>query len=216
MNKTVLRYFYFLLGVVINSFGVALITKGALGTSPISSVPYVLSLKFSSLSFGMTTFIINMGFIALQVLLLKKEFQPVQFLQIAVNLLFSVFIDISMALLGFFQPEPIWLRLITLVAGCWVLALGICIEVAPDILFVPGEGAVHAIARVSKKKFGSVKICFDVTLFVTAGVLSFVFFGGLNGLGIGTIISALVVGKFVNILNGHLSFLGAIRGLAAQ
>ena len=42
-NKTV-RYLFFVIGVMINSFGVALITKAALGTSPISSVPYVLSL----------------------------------------------------------------------------------------------------------------------------------------------------------------------------
>ena len=48
------KWFYFIIGVLINSFGIALITKGALGTSPISSVPYVLSLQFPSFSFGMT------------------------------------------------------------------------------------------------------------------------------------------------------------------
>ena len=47
MNKTILRYFYFLLGLFINSFGIAFITKSALGTSQISSVPYVLSLYFT-------------------------------------------------------------------------------------------------------------------------------------------------------------------------
>ena len=41
------RYILFFIGVFINSFGISVITKADLGTSPISSVPYVLSLNFS-------------------------------------------------------------------------------------------------------------------------------------------------------------------------
>ena len=40
------RYIIFFIGLYINSLGVALITKASLGTSPISSIPYVLSLNF--------------------------------------------------------------------------------------------------------------------------------------------------------------------------
>lgn len=46
MNNMPQRLAFFALGVVINSFGVALITLGNLGTSAISSVPYVCSLQF--------------------------------------------------------------------------------------------------------------------------------------------------------------------------
>lgn len=74
MNKTILRYFYFLLGLFINSFGIAFITKSALGTSQISSVPYVFSLYFTHISFGMMTFIFNMIFIIIQIIILKKIF----------------------------------------------------------------------------------------------------------------------------------------------
>ena len=45
MNK-LKRYIIFLIGLFINSLGVSLITKANLGTSPISSIPYVLSLNF--------------------------------------------------------------------------------------------------------------------------------------------------------------------------
>ena len=83
------RYGFFVLGVAINSFGVAFITKSALGTSQISSVPYVLSLWQPSMSFGMTTFLFNMLFILTQIVLLKRDFHPIQFLQIAVNLLLA-------------------------------------------------------------------------------------------------------------------------------
>lgn len=210
------RYGFFILGVAINSFGVAFITKSALGTSQISSVPYVLSLWNPNISFGMFTFLFNMLFILGQVLLLRREFQPLQFLQIAVNVLFSGLIDVSMALLGFFQPETLPVRLISLLAGCLILAVGITIEVAPDTLVVPGEGIVRALSRVTGKPFGTMKVYFDVTLIVIAVALSFLFFGRLNGIGIGTVISALTVGKFVNIVERHFPLLPYIRSLKEQ
>lgn len=79
-KNILLRYFWFAAGVVINSFGIVFITKSALGTSPISSVPYVISLRFSDLSFGVTTFILNMLFILGQILLLlPASFIPFSF-----------------------------------------------------------------------------------------------------------------------------------------
>ena len=216
MKQILKRYLYFILGVAINSFGVAFITKSALGTSQISSVPYVLSLRFPSVSFGMTTFFVNLLFILIQAVLLKKNFQPVQFLQVAVNVLFSVLIDVSMTLLSFFQPEAFGLRIVSLLAGCVILAVGISIEVAPDVLVVPGEGAVRAISQTTGLKFGSVKVYFDVSLIVIASALSFLFFGRLNGVGLGTVLSALTMGKIVNIVNLHLPAVRKIRDLAAS
>lgn len=216
MKRLTLRYVFFVLGVAINSFGVAFITKSALGTSQISSIPYVLSLRFTGLSFGVCTFLFNMLFILGQVVLLKKAFRPIQLLQIAVNVLFSAMIDVSMAALWFFQPGSLPVRLGSLVVGCVILAVGISIEVAPDTLVVPGEGIVRAISQVSGKRFGTVKVYFDVTLIVIAVALSLLFFGKLNGIGVGTAVSALTVGKFVNIVDRHFPLLSYIRTLKDQ
>lgn len=216
MKRLTLRYAFFVLGVAINSFGVAFITKSALGTSQISSVPYVLSLRFSGLSFGMWTFLFNMLLILGQVAVLKREFRPIQFLQIAVNVLFSSLIDVSMAALWFFQPESVPVRLVSLLVGCMILAAGISIEVTPDTLMVPGEGIVRAISRRSGKRFGTVKVYFDVALIAVAVVLSLVFFGKLSGIGVGTVISALTVGKFVNVIDRHFPLLAYIRLLKEQ
>ena len=213
LNK---RYFFFILGLIINSFGVAFITKSALGTSQISSIPYVLSLKFTNLSFGQTTFIFNMLFILIQLLILKKDFRPIQFLQIAANILFSSFIDVSMTLLSGLNPQTIPLRSLSLLVGCAILAVGISVEVAPDVIKVPGEGIVHAISRVSGMEFGKVKIRFDVTLIIIAIVLSFLFFQRLNGVGLGTIVSAILIGPMISFVNRHLPGIEKIRGLAGQ
>ena len=216
MSTLIKRYFFFILGLIINSFGVAFITKSALGTSQISSIPYVLSLKFTNLSFGQTTFIFNMLFILIQLLILKKDFRPIQFLQIAANILFSSFIDISMTLLTGLNPQTIPLRTLSLLVGCAILAVGISVEVAPDVIKVPGEGIVHAMARVSGMEFGKVKIRFDVTLIIIAIVLSFLFFQRLNGVGLGTIVSAILIGPMISFVNRHLPGIEKIRGLAGQ
>ena len=214
-----LRYFFFALGIFINSFGVAFVTKSDLGTSQISSVPYVLSLAFPDYTFGMTTFIFNVLFIIIQIFILRRDFHPIQFLQVFANILFSFFIDVSMNWLAFFQPETFIAKFISLIIGCMILAIGICIEVAPNVIVVPGEGVVRVLAlaiaiKKPKVKFGTIKIYFDVTLIIIACILSFIFFGELNGIGLGTIVSALIVGRFINLVNRHFKFLRHIRALA--
>ena len=67
------RYLIFLVGLFISSLGVSLVTKANLGTSPISSIPYVLSLNFS-LTLGNFTIIFSLFLIALQLMILRKDF----------------------------------------------------------------------------------------------------------------------------------------------
>ena len=157
----------------------------------------------------------NLLFIAAQVVLRGRNFPPIQFLQIVVNLVFSAFIDVGMKLLWWFEPDFLPVKLVALVLGCAVLGCGISIEVAPDALLVPGEGVVGAITDRLHKRFGSVKVVFDVTLVAIALGLSFLFFHGINGLGLGTVVSALIVGRFVNLCNAHLPLIARIRLLRA-
>ncbi len=212
-RRLALRYLFFVLGVVVNSFGIAVITKAALGTSPISSVAYVLDLAFPP-TLGEFTFVINMLFILGQVALLRRDFQPVQVLQIAVNLVFSALIDVSMSLLADFAPQGPVEQFAALVAGCAILAFGVAVEVAPNVVVVPGEGAVRAISAVTTRPFGSCKVAFDVSLVTIALVLSLLFFGGVRGLGLGTVVSALLVGRIVNIVNRRVPFVARIAALS--
>ena len=216
MSRQIERLAWFAAGILINSFGIVLITKGALGTSQISSIPYVLSLQMPSISFGMFSFIMNMVYIVLQALLLRKQFKPFQLLQIVVNVVFSASIDVFMAMLSFYAPQQLFTRVLSAIAGCIVLAFGISVEVAPDLIMVPGEGIVAAISKVSGWRFGSVKVVFDVTLILIAALLSWLFFGDLVGVGVGTLLSAVSVGQFVNLINRHVPLLQHIRALAEE
>lgn len=212
-----LRYLWFIVGVLVNSFGIALITKAALGTSPISSVAYVLSLALP-LTIGQFTFIMNMVFIALQPVLLRREYRPIQVLQIAVNVVFSAFLDVSMGMLSWLDPTTLPAQLAALLVGCAILGVGVAVEVAPDVLMVPGEGLVRAIYIVVSRRFGSarfgtIKNLFDTSLMLIAVVLSLAFFGYLNGIGVGTVIAALLVGRIVNLTNDHLPLIPYIKKL---
>ena len=216
MSRQIERLVWFSAGILINSFGIVLITKGALGTSQISSIPYVLSLQLPSISFGMFSFIMNMVYIVLQALLLRRQFKPIQLLQIVVNVVFSASIDVFMAMLSFYAPQQLFTRVLSAVAGCIVLAFGISVEVAPDLIMVPGEGIVAAISKVSGRRFGSVKVVFDVALILIAALLSWLFFGNIVGVGVGTLLSAVSVGQFVNLINRHVPLLQHIRALAKE
>ncbi|MBT1170363.1 DUF6198 family protein [Bifidobacterium sp. SO4] len=200
-----------LAGLAIESFGIALITKSNLGTSPISSIAWVVTLRFPWISFGVTTFAMNAIFVAIEILLLRRDFHPVQYLQLAVTFWFAATLDVSMMLLTWFSPAEWWLRGIGLLLGTALLAFGICMEVSPKLIMVPGEGIVRAFSMVTKVRFGTVKVCFDISLIVIAGVLSFLFFGRLNGLGIGTIIAAAITGLIVNFFNRHIRFVSSVE-----
>jgi uncharacterized membrane protein YczE len=189
----VLRYIIFVLGLFVMALGISLITKASLGTSPISSIPYVLSFRFN-LTFGQLTFILNMGFILLELLLLKKDFQKKQYFQIIVAVLFSFFVDVSMGILSPLHPERYFKKIIFLLIGCAMLALGTRVQIMMNVIINSGEGIVKAIAFKTGLEFGTIKILFDCTLVSIALAASFAFLGEVRGIREGTFVSALMVG----------------------
>lgn len=207
MNKNKLkRYILFLVGLFVNALGVSLVTKANLGTSPISSIPYVLSLKFP-LTLGNFTIIFSVFLIVLQILILRKNFKTENILQIPVSIAFGYFIDLTMNMLFWVKPEMYVLKLVALVAGCIVLGFGVYLEVLADVVMLPGESFVRAIVQTWNTNFGTTKIIFDSSMTVIAGVLSFIFFGKLNGVREGTIVAALLVGFIARLFGKYLGFI---------
>ena len=207
------QYLWFAAGIALNAVGVAIITKASLGTSPITSVVYVLSLRFAP-SLGTFTIGMNLILVALQALLLRKNFPPFQLLQIVVSILFGLLIDLCMKLFAWLNPVSIVSRAAALLIGCAVLAFGIAIELAANVLTVPGEGMVKVIATVTGAQTGIVKTLFDCTLVAIAAVCSLIFFRAIRGLGVGTVVSAVLVGQLVNLYNRHIGLISSIKALS--
>ena len=200
------RYLIFLLGLFVNSLGVSLITKANLGTSPISSIPYVLSLNFP-FTLGNFTIFFSIFLIVLQLIILRKNFKLEHILQIPVSIIFGYFIDLTMILFFWVNPEAYIMKIVYLLIGCLILGVGVYMEVLADVVMLPGESFVRAIVLTWKTNFGTTKICFDVSMSVIAAVLSFVFAGRLAGVREGTVIAALLVGFIARLIGKKLVFL---------
>ena len=82
------------IGLFIMSFGVGLSIRADLGTSPVSSIPYVLNI-ITELSVGTTTIIVNVIIVLSQIVLLRKRFRPLQLLQIPVCIAFGLLCDLA-------------------------------------------------------------------------------------------------------------------------
>ena len=199
------RYLIFLVGLFVNSLGVSLITKANLGTSPISSIPYVLSLNFP-FTLGNFTIFFSIFLIVLQLIILRKNFKLEHILQIPVSIVFGYFIDLTMLLFYWVNPEMYVMKIVYLLIGCLILGFGVYMEVLADVVMLPGESFVRAIVLTWKTNFGTTKICFDVSMAVIAAVLSFVFAGRLDGVREGTVIAALLVGFIARLFGKKFAF----------
>lgn len=190
------RWILFVLGVWIMTIGIGLSVHAGLGTSPISTVPAAVTGSIP-LSFGVITILMNLVFIAVQAVLLRRRFHPINLLQIPVAVLFGWMCDVSLGMTAFLQPEGYLQQWLLVILGALVVALGVFIEVLPRILYVPGEGVVAAIATVSGWRFGTVKQCVDWFLVIVAVILSFALAGELQGAREGTVFAAFAVGGLV-------------------
>lgn len=200
------RWFIFICGLFFVAFGISCAVKSMLGTAPISSTPYILSLRYA-VSLGTFTFIINMIFLLGQLLILRRQFQYIQLLQIPITAIFGCFIDFAMFLLTMVTPELYISKFIAMLAGAGFIGLGVALEIIGNVVVLPGEGIVKAIACHWHFDFGNTKTCFDTSIVLLAAFLSWTYFGEVYGIREGTLISAVITGFIARFFINHLSYL---------
>ena len=199
------RYLLLLVGLSIMAFGVAFSIKASLGTSPISSVPYVVSL-FTPLTVGTATITMHCVFILLQILILRKNYHPIQLMQLPVAFFFGYLTDFGVWAVQGISCNTYWQQWIVCIVSILLVAVGVSFEVKAGVVVLAGEGVVLAICKVLPKvKFGYMKVGFDVTLVVIACILSIVFTGRLQGVREGTVAAALLVGLIAKQLGKLLA-----------
>ena len=190
------RWFVFLLSLFFMGNGIAMVTNAQLGTTPISSVPYVVAEIFG-FSMGAGTFIINALMLLAQIPLLGKTFRPRQFLQLPCVFIFSIFIDLGMWLTHSLIPETWPLCMGMTLLGCAIMAFGIMLEITSNTMVIPGEGFVLALAYRTRLPFGNLKVINDVTLVMFAALLGWLYLDGIEGLREGTIATAFLTGTII-------------------
>lgn len=191
----------FMFSLLLAGMGISLIALSDLGASAVSSPAYVLSLIFPALPFGTFTFIFNLSYVILQVLLLRKEFPKSQYLQLIVVPLAGVFIDLGTQLFGGINPSTYFGQFLMLLIGIAILSFGITIQIRANAITNPAEGIVKALSIKTDKEFGTLKSRFDIFLVVSAIAMSLLAFGNIQGVREGTVLAAILVGPMINVFN---------------
>lgn len=205
-KETIKRYILFIISLFFAALGVAITKHGELGVSPISSIPNVMSSRIDSLSLGMWLIIWNCILIVGQILILKKDFQPVQLLQIPLSFLFGIFTDFGMWCMSYVPVPHYGARILLVLGGIATLGFGISLSVIANVIMNSGEAFVKAIADKSGINFGNIKIGFDVGCVVLSVILSLILFNGrIVGTREGTILTALLTGLIVNFFVKRIS-----------
>lgn len=218
MKQRVMRTAVYILGMLILAAGLTLNTKTGFGTSAIISVPFTVS-EIWQLNFGNVTFVAYIFFVSAQLALrytaAKRDRTPIprrqmllDVMQLPISLIFTRvmnFISAAVPVLSAAYPDSF---LGSLVGRITVLLIavafvGIGAAMTLNMRFVPnpGDGIVQAISDFSGKPVGLVKNIFDLSCVAASLVLGFVFTGRLVGIGLGTVVAALGVGRVIALFN---------------
>ena len=198
-KRFILRLLIFCAGLVILSLGIDLNTKTQLGISPINSVPFNVH-KLTGLPLWVCVYAFYMVFILMQWLLLKKDFHPIQFLQIGTSFVCSIliqFFDDRLPLLT--TPVSQYLVLVLAVV---LTAIGSAVTAGMHLTPNPGEGAAAAIGTAMKKDFALGKNVLDLGCVVLSVAITLIFTRKIMNIGIGTLVSMLFTGRVVKLFAG--------------
>ena len=222
-KSSVYRGIFYVTGLLILALGIILNTKSGLGVSPIISVSYSIS-TILDVNFGNMTFVLYTVFVIIEMILhtirnhkeYKKEGKALEpaikkslplmlgmdFLQLPLSLVFTRFMN----LFSTWIPAPshgFASQLLVLAGGIICTGIGAAMSLNMRIIPNPGDGIVQAIADCIHKPVGFTKNCFDfLNICITISV-GLIFAHKLIGVGIGTVVAVLGVGRVIALFN-HL------------
>lgn len=198
------RFISYIAGIVLLSLGSVMAIKAGLGVSPITTLPYAISM-ISSISVGMASAILFTVYVLIQILLLKRDFKPIQTLQILFAILYGQIVNLFNSIINF-NSDKFIINLPIFLISLVFTAIGITLTINANLVPVAPDGLTQAIAKRFNKPFGKIKVCFDATIVIVAIIVLILSGKSIAGIGIGTVISALATGilvdKFSNILKG--------------
>jgi len=202
LKQVIKNYALFLIGLFIASMGVALSAKAGLGTSPVASVPYSVSLVNHTLTFGWWLNMWSVLQIAVQIALLRKKCKPVEIIiQTVLAFVYGYLTDFSCKLISGLQANTYIMQFALMILSCFVLGFGIWIQFKGGVAMLPGEAMNRAISEVTGKKYENIKIFFDVLYIIVAAAICFIFIGKLEGVREGSIIAAVLIGNIIKLYN---------------
>lgn len=176
----------------------SLSTKASLGVSPISSVPFTLSLIPDTLTFGMWTFLFNIALVLGGIAVMRRDYKPFYALCVPFVIVFSYLCDVFLVVFEGVNPDDYILQWCVEAISIILLAFGISLSIASSISMLPGDFFVRFLSVTRGWNFGHTKIVFDFTCIVTSVAISLLFLPEISGIREGTIVFIIAVGPLIN------------------
>ena len=199
-TSVLVRFLVYVMGFLIMTLGIAVSVKSNLGVSPVSSIPYTVTCVWG-IEMGKATILFHIGLVLLQIIILRRAFQLKNLLQVPVGVLFGYLTTFSNYLMTFLpDPGNIYIQLGMMIVSAVLIAIGIFFYVPMDLVPLAGEGAMLAIAKVTKKPFSTIKLIFDISMVVISLITCVLLIHSLGSVGLGTIIAAVLVGSSLKLI----------------
>lgn len=199
MKKYILRFAIYLIGLFLTAFGTVITTFSNLGVACVTCLAKTIA-DLSNITLGTSLSLLYIIFVFIQLLILKKEFTILNFLQTLSGIVFGFFTDIILFFINI-NPSNLAMELTTLILGLFIIAIGVSFTISTNLVPSSPDGLVQIISLKTHKKFGNIKTIFDLTLVILSLSLSLTFMKSLGSFNVATIISALFLGKFINVVN---------------
>ena len=195
-----MRWVIYLVGMISLTAGLTLNTKTGLGASAIVSVAHTISLC-TGFTLGNITLVTYVLFIAAQFVLKGSKRNWLDLLQLVVSVVFTRVLDFMKAAVTYQSGQSLVSDLLLLVLSIVLTGTGAAMVLSMELVPNPADGIVNAISMRSGKEVGICKSCFDIVNVAVALLIGLFNGNALMGIGIGTVISMLCIGRYISIFN---------------
>lgn len=193
----------YILGLILLGLGTAFMEYSDFGLNMVVAPAYILHVKISQFlpffSFGMSGYVLQ-AFLLLALCLVLKKFKPIFLVSFATAVLYGIILDACIWLFRFMPEALLYMRIISFLIGIVISSLGLAFlfrsYVPPEVY----DLSVREITKHYNLKLNRVKTTYDCVSLLFAIILSLALFGLQKpiGIGIGTVICALVNGTLIN------------------
>lgn len=188
--------------ITINSLGVVLMLYSGSGISAISSVPFAFAEGFPRLTLGTWTYIFQ-GLLVLSLMLLRKSFVPQYLFSFVVGFAFGEMLDVQERWVHLLPDGLSW-RVLYFIVSYLLISFGIALSNRCALPIIPTDLFPRELVQITGVGYPKIKISFDIICLAVTAVMTELFLGHLEGLGLGTILAAFTMGKAVGAMGSWL------------
>ena len=205
-KKLVIRLAAYIAGLLILAFGLTMNVMTGLGVSPIISVAYASS-EITGIAFADATFLLYALFVIAELLIhaYLRRLTRLQLIkdvaQLPLSLLFTRFMALFQSILPDLSSSPMAVRLLALLLAIIATGIGAASTLSMRLIPNPGDGIVQAFADLLSIQVGTMKNIIDGVNVCISLMLGLLFLSRISGIGAGTVLSFLGVGRVVALYN---------------